>query len=373
MIPSDLSYNFPQAAFALFAVFVLLWLGWTLYRYRQDALQRFADDAVLDRVTTGRSLRMYWIKIAALSLAWLLGVLAWMGPQGNAHYPEEKLLKNGSHKTPGAEVKLRRRLHDVIFLVDASASMSVPDSRTGATRLDFGKDIVDQIISKLNGERVSLYPFTSQVEQLSPATLDYLFVRLMTRQIKINEGDSAGTDIAKALQEVKEKYFKNPSPGLKTVVLLSDGGDTALEDLQGEQREKKINEILALVDHAADLNLRVYTIGIGSLKGGEIPGLTYEGKSVHSSLEEDLLHRIANRGRGIYFRASNDTALSLAEKIVQDMGQDNPYLEDEVVIKPLTIGSGMVYDLYYQIPLGLALLLLLFVAFWPDAKTKPRQ
>lgn len=373
MIPQDLTYDLPQAAFALFAVFFILWLFWILFNYRKVVLSQFADPAILEKIMVPRSSKQYWLKALALMGGWLLCVLALMQPKGNAHYPEENLTL--PQKIPQENLaKVRRRAHEVIFLIDVSSSMAVTDSRTGSSRLDFAKDIADQIASKLKGETGSLYAFTSEVAPLSPSTTDYLFLRLMIRQMRLNEGDIPGTNIREALVEMRKKYFSSPTPKLKTLVLLSDGGDTHVESLQGEPREQALNEILDLIQDAESLHLRVYTIGLGSVEGGEVPNLKYEGKSVHSAIDEEILKKIARRGRGIYYPAREYTAIALANELTLAMRQDNPFLEAQTVIQSLTSTKkdNRVFDLYYQFPLGLAILLIAYVLIWPAAQTKER-
>ena len=270
-------------------------------------------------------------------------------------------------KEQGSQVKIRRRAHNVFFLLDVSASMSVPDSRTGAARLDFAKEIADQIISQFQGEMGSLDAFTSEVTPLSPLTTDYLFLRLMLRHARINEGDLPGTDIIHAIEEMRNKYFTQNDSKLKTLILLSDGGDTFIESLQGEEREQAIERLLDLLGNTEASHLRVYTIGLGSLQGEDIPNLIYEGKPVHSALDEEILRKIARRGRGVYYPARDYTSIALAKDLVESMRQDPPFLETEMVIRSIAGNQKeRLYNLYYQVPLGLALLLMGIVLLWPN-------
>lgn len=368
MIPSDLTYDFPQAAFLGLAGFIILFLCWQLYLYRQNALKSLADPLVLQSTLIPRSTLTYWTKSICLVLIWVMAVLALMEPKGNGRYPDEFLPNKNTSKTPEQPATVRRRAHDIILLLDASASMAVPDSRNGVTRLDFAKEIADQIVGRMNGESVALDAFTSQVSQLSPSTMDYLFVRLMIRQTEINEGNVPGTDIKAALEEVRKRYFVQ-TPKLKTLILLSDGGDTEMEALQGEQKEQRVQSMVDLVGNAASLNLRVYTIGMGTKKGGAVPDVTYHGQEVDSFLEDELLRKLARRGRGEYFYANSMSSLEIADEIFKSMRQDNPYLEESMVLKPAaSFGKNLAYDLYFQLPLGLAILLLMYVMLYPDVE-----
>lgn len=367
MIPQDLTYHLPEAAPAFFIAIFLPWLFWFLASWRLDSLDQFASSDVLNKILLPRSSKIYWLKAAACFFAWILAVAALMGPEGNAHYPEETLSSSNEQKNELA--KVRRKGHEVIFLIDASASMSVPDSRTGATRLDSAKEIADQIVSRLTGESGALYAFTSETIQLSPLTYDYLFLRLMIRQIKINEGDIPGTDIANALEFMKNKYYSKVDSKLKTLILLTDGEDTHLESLQGPEKERVTETLLKLIEDPEKNHLRVYTIGLGSLEGGEIPNLSYEGKKIHSALNEELLRKIARKGRGVYYPAREYTSIQLSKELIQSMGQDSPFYQEEALVRSYSANAGdnRVYSLYYQIPLALALILLSFILVWPDA------
>jgi Ca-activated chloride channel family protein len=343
-----------------------------LFNYRRRILDQFAKPTILLQTLLPRSTATFWAKSAALACAWTLGTLALMQPQGNAHYPEENLTEKAK---PGEQqlVPIKRRAHEVIVLVDASASMATVDTRPGVSRLDYAKDIADQIIRRLDGQSASLYAFTSSVIRMSPPTWDYIFVRLMLREIHINEGETSGTNIFEAMAYMRDRFLKISSTKLKTLILLSDGGDTRIESLSGAPRREAIQTLVNLLGDPQNQSLRLYTIGLGSLKGGEIPKLIYEGHPVHSALQEDLLRELARRGRGTYFSANDNTALSISQDLAIAMQQDPPFLEEATALKALGQGGKQkIYDAYYQIPLSLALILLAFVLLWPDTKLERR-
>lgn len=373
VIPNDLHYAFPAAAYLLPVVIFLIFLSWRLYAFRRKALRSFASPVVLQEVLVPRSRYNFWSKSAALSLAWVLAALALMDPKGNGHYPLEKPLTAGvSAKNKEKEAVVRRKAHDVIFLVDASASMDVKDTRTGASRLDYAKDIADQIISRLKGESAALYAFTSDTTKLSPLTMDYVFVRLMLRNIRINEGDIAGTDLIEAVADMRDAYFSEVTPVLKTLIILTDGEDTDIESHQGEKKELETHALLSYLNRSAENRLRVYTVGIGTAKGQEVPGVEYQGKPVTSSLDEKLLKMISAAGRGTYYFANDWTAMSLAQDLTKKIEEEETPLE-EYKIK-LRAGShgeeDLVYDLYFQVPLAIAMIFVAFVVFFPETRTR---
>ena len=366
MIPNDLHYAFPSAAYLGLAVFLLAGIVWNLYSFRDTFLQRFssAPGVVLPRAPFS-----FWSKACAVCLAWIAATLVLMQPEGNGHYPKGK---EEAKQPPGKEQEgvIQRKVHDVIFLVDASASMEVPDAREGRTRFDYAKEIVDEIISKLKGESVALYAFTSDATKLSPLTMDYLFVRLMLKQMHIDEGDMAGTNIAEALARIRNEYFLTITPKLKTLVILTDGGDTNLEDLKGEERQKVIESLANFFDNAEELDLNVFTVGLGSPQGGAVPDVLSEGKPVHSALDAGVLKELSRKGRGKYYYANDFTAADLANEIANEITSQPAQLEEyKVKTKSSVKGNeDLIYDLFFQIPMGIALLLLGFVLLFPDTK-----
>jgi Ca-activated chloride channel homolog len=359
MIPSDLIYAFPPAAILGLAVFMIGFAFWHLHVFRQRALAKFATLEVLRSVVVPISPGIYWTKSACTAIAWLCAVAALMGPQGNGKYLEEA--QNREHPS---FANVRKRVHDLILLIDVSASMAVPDGRGGATRLDEAKDIADQIISHLQGESAALYTFTSQVIEQSPMTMDYLYVRLVLRQIKINEGSVPGTDLTVALEEMHKRYWLRPTSKPRTLVVFTDGGDTLLESLPQKDKEQRIQAILAPLAHVQDFNLRIFTVGVGSQKGGHVPDVTFKGQPVQSSLEDDILRKIARRGKGYYYNANEINSVQLAADIIKDMNEQEAFTDESLRI-PLSNASLKIYEEYYQIPLGLAIVLLTFVLLCP--------
>ncbi len=364
MIPIDLTYDFPQAAYLLFLLPLLLWLFWRLSFHRKEALLKYSEQNTLQKLLYPRSTIAYWLRSLSLCAAFVFAVLALMQPKGNARYPSNA---PEAAKTPVENLALQRKRHDIFFLVDASASMGIQDVPSGKSRLDYAKDIADEIASRLTGENAALYAFTSVLSRMSPLTMDYLFVRLMLKQIQINEGGIPGTDIAGALAKVRDENFKVPSNHLKTVILLSDGGDTAIEALQGADRDKAVEAVMNLFNNSEALHLRVYTIGIGSRTGSQVPGVAFEGKPVTSALDAYLLQRLCQRGRGEYIEANTASVVDIANQIMSSMSQDNPFVEETASKRPLTLETQYkVYTYYFAIPLGFSLAFLLLGLFLPQ-------
>lgn len=368
MIWGAIRYDWPSMAILLAALLPLAWSMVLLYRYRQKKLKLFADWAVRNAVVENREPVLYWVKVLLYCLAWIGGVIAVMQPKGNERYVSTA--PNGEVTVIKQRSKnhlMRKKTHEVIFLVDASASMKIPDI-SGKTRLEVSKEIVDDIISHLKGENVSLFAFTSATMQIVPSTLDYLFTRLMLQQIEINEGETEGTDIKLALEFVRKLYFAQPSSKTKTLILLTDGGDTSLYELNPEQRKEEVRKIVDPIRDAEEKNLRVLVVGVAGMQGKDVPGITFQGKPVISSLDEALLRKISSSGRGSLFIIGEMTAFQISQAIAQNIARDESFIDVSQDEPPDMGERSHVYDLYFQIPLGIAILALAGCLLIPDTR-----
>jgi len=364
-IPFDLYYAWPKGIYLapIIALFAICF--WYLFSFRKKASKLFSSAKFVKR-----SKALFWIRALFLSLSWIFATFAIMKPLGNGHYVEGKMPQN----TKDVNANLKRKAHDVIFLIDASASMAAKDARLGQSRLDNAKEIANEILASLNGESATLYAFTSQVELLSPLTLDSFFIRLMLNQLSINQGGTTGTNLVEAIASMKKAFFSKPSPKLKTLIVISDGGDTFIESLEGQEQKKAIESLGNLVENADSLQLRVYTVGIGSSSGAIVPEVSYNGSQVTTKLQAAPLKRLAEKGRGRYYEAEKFSSLAIADSIHEQMMQDPPYYskENELVagslLQALIEDSNIIYTRYFQWPLALAIFFLILGIFLPQTR-----
>ena len=361
MIQSDWHYDFPIGVYLLLVLLPILGGLWFLFHYRKRTLRLFADPNLLDHMIPRSSL-FFWSKVIAIGFLWVFATLAVMQPKGNAHYPA------GVDVSQKEEFP-RPEAHDIFLLVDASASMNALDRRTQKSQFHQAKEIADTIISQLHGNNISLYAFTSDITQLSPLTMDTLFVRLMLKQMQINEGEIAGTDLFEVLSDLKETLFSFTRK--KTVVILTDGQDTILEGLKESDKQERINAILARISNLTSLQLQFTTIGVGPDTEEEIPGVSFQGQPVHVSLNYHLLQHIAKKGKGNYYSANTMTARDIADRIALDIRQRRELSRQSSTPAIFSLEKPeFLYDFYYQIPLGIATFFMTVLLFLPDAKKR---
>lgn len=389
----DLHFDAPAAAYLLLGVLALAALFWWQWRSRQKNLQKLGSFEVLRTITIQRSPRIELLRALAICIAWISAVTALMQPLGAPRYLDEdgeaeqgdilaeELIEEAEkgEEVPSQPVR-RRKAHEVIFLLDTSASMDVKDTRTGSTRLDYAKEVIDEVVSELDGHTIALYAFTSQVTTVVPSTVDYLYARLALKFVGINEGDIAGTDLVEALEFIRRRHFKANKDKILTLILLTDGGDTRLETLSGDSRTREVKTILSRLKGAETLNLRTFTVGVGSAQGALIPDIEFEGQPVRSSLDEELLAQLAEQGRGRYYFANQVSTLGIAQSILKEMRQDEEFVTDEESTSELlgtvertqerSQDSQLLYDLYFQYPLASALFFLLIALGLPETSQK---
>jgi Ca-activated chloride channel family protein len=188
----------------------------------------------------------------------------------------------------------RRQGLDLMFAVDTSKSMLAQDVKPD--RLTRAKMAVEDLLGKLDGDRVGLVAFAGNAFLQCPLTLDYDAFRQSLDALDTKIIPRGGTDIAAALQETEAALAGNGN-NERILVLLTDG-----EDLEGSA--------LDAARAAAKNGLKIFTVGVGSTSGELIPvedeagGTKFmkdvSGQFVKSRLDETTLKQIAEATGAMY-------------------------------------------------------------------------
>lgn len=360
----EILFNLPQAGWLILLLLPLLYGQFALRKYRKRQQTNYAPLPLLSHLLVPRSSLLTYTKMMGWTLIWILSCLALMEPFGNLRYSPL-----AAHSP--TQINTDFIPHEVIFLVDTSASMGVPDSPEKETRLEEAKVIMEDVIRQLHGQMVSLYAFTSELSALVPATLDYLFTRLSIKELHIDEGDVGGTRFAPVLKSLMQQAFPQTSRKRYTVIMLTDGGDTQLETLQGDAQEKERTAILNAIPNPQQLHVRLFTVGVGSLEAHPIPHVTFEGKPVSSKLQPEILQQLAEKTGGKFYLAQEWTSWDLAQQLLSQMESEEIVEQQELQVKQKVAAikkEDLLVDLYYQIPLGLALLFYFLNLLLPDVR-----
>ena len=176
---------------------------------------------------------------------------------------------------------------DIVVALDVSSSMQqlTPDRET---RLQAARDVVQDFVSGLEGDRVGLVIFQSHALALSPLTLDHQALNRTVSDVSsglIPDGTAVGLGLAEALNLLRDSPARS-----RVVVLLTDGQNNS-----GEVDPLDAAQI------ALALDVRVYTIGFVGAGGptgfGQRP-------------DEVSLRRIAEITDASYYNAATGAQLA---------------------------------------------------------------
>ena len=254
-----------------------------------------------------------------LALMWLLLVLALARPQ---HV--------------GEQVQMPVTGRDLMLVVDISPSMDEQDMvirGRSINRLQAVKRVLNDFISRRQGDRLGLILFGTEPYVQAPLTFDLETVRTLLMEAGLGMAGRA-TAIGDAIGLAIKRLRDRPQDQ-RVAILLTDGANTA-----GEITPDKATEI------AAAAGVRLYTIGIGA--ESMVPRGLLGSRRVNPSrdLDEALLTRMAQQTGGQYFRARS---LPELEMIYQSIDQLEPIELEGKFYRPVT-------ELYVW-PAGVALAL----------------
>ena len=327
MTGSPLAWREPLALAALaIAPALIAFLLWARRR-RQEALATFAAAALLPALVPDLDPRRRRLRAVMRVGAVVLVIVAIGGPMWGFRWEE-----------------VHREGIDLIVAIDTSRSMLATDVKP--SRMARAKLAVRDLLMELHGDRIGLVAFAGRAFVQCPLTLDYGAVAQSLDAIDVGIIPKGGTALAEAIDTALEA-FEGREGKHQAIILITDG----------EDHEGKVKEATA---HAAERGVKIFTVGLGTTEGELIPseggGFVKDrnGQVVKSRLDEEALKQIAVDTGGVYLHA---TGASLA---LGDLYRDYiATLEKREVASTLERR----YDQRYQVPLALALLLLVLEPF----------
>jgi Ca-activated chloride channel homolog len=228
---------------------------------------------------------------------------------------------------------------DIVIASDVSASMLAADLKP--SRMEALKKVAASFVSERVNDRIGVVVYAAEAYTKTPVTSDKAMVLQSIEDIKfdpvLEDGTGIGMGLATAVNRLKESKAKS-----KVVILMTDGVNNA-----GFLEPVMASEI------AADLGVKVYTIGIGTNGNAMFPyAYAPNGellfKMMPVKIDEKLLQEIAKKTGGKYFRAKDNSAL---ERIYEEINKLEKSKVEEL--------KHVNYDEKFRFFAGLAGLLLL--------------
>lgn len=272
----------PIFFYLLFTIIGLTVAFLLVFIWKKHSQRKFASQVALKKLSPNRSFFKSWLKLIILSLAIFSLTLALVNPK------------------IGTKIEtIKREGVDVVFALDVSKSMLAED--IAPNRIDKSKQLITQIINSLGGDRVGIIGYAGSAFPQVPITTDFSTTKLFLNSMNTDMVSSQGTAITEAIK-MAETFYNDEDQVNKVLFIISDG----------EDHEGNISEI---VNEAANLGIRIYTIGVGTETGGPIPYkrngiLQYykrdnKNQQVITKLNANKLNEIASKGNGKYINGNN--------------------------------------------------------------------
>jgi Ca-activated chloride channel family protein len=316
-----MSFIWSSLLYLLLIVPLLLWLYFRAQGRRREFAAQYGTLGVVIDPTKYSGIRRY---IPALIYALGITILI------------------ASIARPQATISVPRLEGTVILTFDVSGSMAADDLKP--TRMEAAKTAARAFVEKQpsnisigvvafsDGGITTQSPTTERDKTL--ATID----RLVPRR-----GTSVGNGILVSLNTIVVSAGDPPFLNTNTLTPLpSTTPDSAPQGwypasvivLLSDGENNESPDPAAATDLAADLGVRIYTIGIGSTEGAL---LDIDGFKIISRLDEALLQYISATTGGQYYNASNEEDLL---RIYRDLEPKLSIRAEEIEVTSLFAGAG---------------------------------
>lgn len=218
----------------------------------------------------------------------------------------------------------QRKGRDLVFALDTSGSMGesgYSSENSKESKFFILQKLIKSFVKKRFDDNVGVVVFGSYAFSSVPITYDMHALNYMLDYLEVGMAGTStaiGDGIARSLELLQKSYAKS-----KVIILISDGyqnsGTTKIKDA---------------VARAKELNVKIYTIGLGK----------------ESDYDKKLLEKIASDTGGHAFNAQNAEAL---EKVYKELN----------ALEPSKIRSEhyLNKEMLFSYPLAFAILLLLYL------------
>ena len=327
-------FEHPNYLYLYFLLPVLLLLFLYAVYVKKRNLKRFGDRKIIDVLMPDASLQKQYLKFGLLFTALALFILVIAGPQFGSKL--ETVKKQGI---------------EVVICLDVSNSMLSTD--ISPSRLDRSKQMLSRLIDDLHNDKIGLIVFAGDAFVQLPITSDYVSAKMFLSSINPAIVPVQGTAIGAAINLAIRSFTPNESTE-KAIILITDG-------------ENHEDDAIGATKAAAEKNIKVNVLGIGSPQGAPIPipgtnsyQRDKEGNMIITQLNEQMCQDIAIAGNGLYARTDNtNNALRALQKELDKLGKSE--VENKVYTS---------YDEKYHIPAWIVLFILVVEFFVLDRRNR---
>ena len=229
---------YPQYLWLLLLVPVFFVVQAFMLKLRRRRIRRFGDEALLNSLMPSYARGKVWLRLSMFAIAFCFVVLAMSRPQRGVRLKEQQVR--------GAEV---------IIALDVSNSMLAEDY--SPNRLERAKMAISRVTEKLRDDRIGLIVFAGDSYVQIPMTSDYISAKMFLNSISTGSVPVQGTAIGSAI-DLGIRSFSEESDKSRAIIVITDGENHEDDPVSAAQR-------------AADMGVRVFTIGVGSVEGKFIP------------------------------------------------------------------------------------------------------
>lgn len=269
----------PEYLYLLLIIPILAFIQLYFQLQKKKALRRFGNPELLEPLMPDVSKFRPALKFYLLLLALIALIFTLASPQfGNRLQT------------------VQRKGIEIIVALDVSNSMNAQDIEP--SRLVRAKQAISRLTDQLVNDRIGLIVFAGDAYTQLPITSDYASAKMFLSNISTDIVPTQGTAIGAAIRLAMRSFSNNEGIN-RAIIIITDG-------------ENHEDDAMAEAAKAAENGILVYTVGMGTNRGGPIPLGTSgnflrdrDGNVVITKLNEEMLAQIAVAGGGEYIAANN--------------------------------------------------------------------
>ncbi len=319
-----MSFIWPTLLLALCGVPLLMFLYFQLQKRRHTFAARYGSLGLVNEARGGAGLRRH---IPATFFLTGITILLF------------------SLARPQATLQLPKSQGTVILAFDVSGSMAAKDFQP--TRMEAAKAAARQFVENQPSTiAIGVVVFSDGGISVQAPTSDRRQTLDAIDRLVPQRGTSIGNGIMAALNTIAVNAGDPPilktssSPDAQAVPAPQGWYPSAAIVMLTDGENNETPDPVKAADVAANLGVRVYTVGIGSPSGID---LQVNGFNVHTSLNEEMLKAIASDTGGAYYNAGNEEQL---HKIYSDLKPKLSMQSQKIEMTSIFAGLGMIVFLF---------------------------